>query len=190
MNRLATLALLAVTVAYPFLVAASVGRLHASHAAFVLLAVAFVRACLSGGRVWWAACAGTACLTLATTLADDWLALKLYPVLVNAVMLLVFASSLRHGKTAIERIARLTEPDLPPAGVRYTRRLTQVWCGFFALNGLVSLWTAIDRSDQVWALYNGCIAYVLIGALLVGERLLRGTLRRRMERGAAHGAHA
>ena len=35
------------------------------------------------------------------------------------------------------------------------------------------LWTALAASDATWALYNGLIAYLLIGALVLGERLLR-----------------
>ena len=37
----------------------------------------------------------------------------------------------------------------------------------------VALWTALHASDATWALYNGAIAYVLIGAMLGGEWLLR-----------------
>ena len=35
-------------------------------------------------------------------------------------------------QSAIERIARLQHPDLPPEGVVYTRRVTQIWCVFFS----------------------------------------------------------
>jgi len=55
----------------------------------------------------------------------------------------------------IERLARLREPRLPQAAIAYTRRVTQVWCVFFAINGAIALVTAIWASDQVWALYNG-----------------------------------
>jgi uncharacterized membrane protein len=99
--------------------------------------------------------------------------LKLYPALVNAVMLAVFAVSLRFPPSAVERIARLSDPHLPPQGVAYTRRVTQVWCGFFVLNGVAALATALWASDQVWAFYNGLLAYVLMGALFGGEWLIR-----------------
>jgi uncharacterized membrane protein len=84
-----------------------------------------------------------------------------------------FAWSLVYPPTIIERIARITEPDLPAAGVRYTRAITLVWCGFFLCNGLAALYTALYTSFEVWALYNGLIAYVLIGCLLGGELLYR-----------------
>lgn len=61
--------------------------------------------------------------------------LLFYPVAVNAVMLAAFGGSLWSAMPLVERIARLREPALSPAGVRYTRRVTQVWCLFFIING-------------------------------------------------------
>ncbi|MES2626108.1 MAG: hypothetical protein V4628_12570 [Pseudomonadota bacterium] len=99
--------------------------------------------------------------------------LKLYPVVISFVLLLSFAWSVLYPPTAIERIARITDPDLPVAGVKYTRTITLVWCGFFLCNGLVALYTTLYASFEVWALYNGLIAYVLIACLLGGELLYR-----------------
>jgi uncharacterized membrane protein len=77
----------------------------------------------------------------------------------------------------------LSEPDLPPFAVIYTRRVTGVWCGFFVLNGSLALATALWASNQVWALYNGLLAYVMMGALFGGEWLVR----RRVKAAHAHG---
>jgi len=57
--------------------------------------------------------------------------LLFYPILVNGLMLLIFGWSLFSPPSLIERLARLQHPDLPPEGVIYTRRVTQVWCVFF-----------------------------------------------------------
>lgn len=57
--------------------------------------------------------------------------LKFYPVVVNICMLCVFAFSLKQPQSIIERLARLQEPELPPSGVAYTRKVTMVWCVFF-----------------------------------------------------------
>lgn len=100
----------------------------------------------------------------------------LYPVIVNGALLGYFYGSLRRGPTAIERLARLEDPQLPSEGVGYTRVLTKVWCGFFVFNGAVAALTAWWGEPRAWALYNGLFAYVLIGALVVGERLLRPRL--------------
>lgn len=99
--------------------------------------------------------------------------LKLYPVFVNLLMLTIFATSLTRGESFIERLARLRTPELPPEAVRYTRRLTMVWCGFFVANGSVALWTVFSGDDWLWAAYNGFVSYVLIGALMGGEWLYR-----------------
>ena len=62
---------------------------------------------------------------------------------------------------------------LNAAAIPYVTRVTQAWCIFFVINGGIALWTALRASDAAWALYNGAIAYVLIGALLAAEWLLR-----------------
>ena len=99
--------------------------------------------------------------------------LRFYPFAMNVGMLLLFGASLKRPPSLIERLARLREPDLSPAGVRYTHRVTQVWCVFFVLNGVVSWWTAVFASREFWSLYNGLIAYGLMGLLFAGEWLFR-----------------
>lgn len=101
------------------------------------------------------------------------LTLRFYPVIVNLALLALFATSLFYPPSVVERMARLKTPDLPPQGIIYTRRVTQVWCLFFMLNGSVALITAIWSSFEVWSLYNGFIAYVLIGLLFAGEYWVR-----------------
>lgn len=99
--------------------------------------------------------------------------LLFYPILVNGLMLLIFGWSLFSPPSLIERLARLQHPDLPPEGVIYTRRVTQVWCGFFIVNGALAWVTALWASLEVWSLYNGLIAYVLMGVLFAAEYLVR-----------------
>jgi uncharacterized membrane protein len=48
-----------------------------------------------------------------------------------------------------------------------------VWCAFFVLNGAFSAYTALYWSRPSWSLYNGAIAYGLIGVLLVAEVIWR-----------------
>lgn len=101
------------------------------------------------------------------------LPLKLYPVMVNGLLLTVFAVSLWFPPTVVERIARLQNPELPHEAVIYTRRVTQIWCLFFVGNGLIALWTTLWQSTRAWFWYNGVIAYLLIGGLFIGEWLIR-----------------
>lgn len=104
-----------------------------------------------------------------------------YPVVVNTVMLALFGSSLFSRMSIVEGLARLREGDLPPAGVRYTRRVTQVWCVFFIFNGGVSLFTCLTGNVHWWTLWNGMISYLLMGLLFAAEWLVRLRVKRRYE---------
>ncbi|CAM3706216.1 hypothetical protein [Rahnella victoriana] len=100
-----------------------------------------------------------------------------YPVAVNGILLGLFFSSLYGRQSLVERLARLSEPDLPPEGVIYTRRVTQVWCVFFLCNGTFALYTCLKGDMALWALYNGGISYLLIGLLMGMEWIVRKRLR-------------
>ncbi|AOP42300.1 hypothetical protein RYR28_002951 [Edwardsiella piscicida] len=105
--------------------------------------------------------------------------LLFYPVVVNTVMLSVFAGSLWSAMPLVERLARLRTPDLPPQGVRYTRRVTQVWCLFFLVNGAIALFTALHGDMRMWTTWNGMVSYLLMGTLMVGEWLVRRRVMKR-----------
>ena len=105
--------------------------------------------------------------------------LRLYPVVINAVLFCVFGYSVLSGMPIIEKVARITEPDLPPKGVIYTRNVTLLWCGFFIVNGSIALYTALFTSLKVWSLYNGLIAYALMGIIFVLEFFVRIQLKRK-----------
>jgi uncharacterized membrane protein len=124
----------------------------------------------------WTGAAVLVILSVATWLVNDERVLRLWPVGMNVSLLLVFAGSLLRPPPMIERFARLLHPGLPPEGVRYTRRVTQVWCAFFVLNGAIAAYTAIATSRETWVIYNGLIAYLLVGALFCGEWLVRRRL--------------
>lgn len=102
-----------------------------------------------------------------------------YPVAVNLALLFTFAASLRWPPTTIERLARLREPQLPDEARPYLRRLTVIWCLFFIANGAIATATVISDDMALWALYNGLIAYLLIGALVAGEWLYRRVVLQR-----------
>lgn len=161
------------TLLYPVAIWLGLTRFEPRWLGLFLLLVALLRAIASREAVWLFAAAGALVLVAATFIFNNGLPLKLYPVLVNLAMLLVFAISLWKPPTVIERLARLRHPDLPPEGVRWVANVTRAWCLFFMINGSIALWTALAASDATWALYNGAIAYVLISAMLGGEWLLR-----------------
>jgi len=112
-------------------------------------------------------------LGLAVVVTNSEALLLLYPASISASMLILFGTTLLRPPTMVERFARLHQPDLPPESVRYTRRVTEAWCLFFVCNGAAAVYTAFFASREAWALYNGLIAYLLMGALFAGERLVR-----------------
>ena len=106
--------------------------------------------------------------------ANGWF--RLYPAVVVAVALVVFAVSLR-GTPLVERIARARGEALDARGVAYCRAVTRAWVIFLSLHLAVTVATAF-APPAVWAFYNGALAYVLMGAMFVGEWLVRRRVRR------------
>lgn len=104
-----------------------------------------------------------------------------YPVLVNGLGFALFFISLWQPMTVVERIARWQEPALPAAAVGYTRRVTQIWCLFFLLNGAVAGWTIWLGDMRYWSLYNGVISYLAMALLMAGEYLVRRRVRARID---------
>jgi len=178
--RLVGGALALLTALYPFLVYFGLAHVAPRTIGLALIALLALRLALGwratppGGRA--AALGVVGALALLMTI-DGLAATMAYPVLVNAAFAALFAASLLKGPTAIERIARLVEPTLDRPGIAYTRRVTQVWLGFFVVNGAVSWATAVYGTLEQWTLYNGLIAYLLIGALFGGEYLVRRRVR-------------
>lgn len=97
------------------------------------------------------------------------LGLKLYPVIITGSFLAIFSYSLYAPPTIIERFARMQTSELPPEAIPYTTTVTKIWCLFFVINILVSLYTVFFTSVEIWALYNGLISYLLMGLLFIGE---------------------
>ncbi len=172
--------LLAVSLAYPVVVYLALGHVSPRWIALLLVALALARAWVTRESFWLGAAALATVLAIASFLGDRWEPLKLYPALVNGVMFGLFAMSLWRGPSVVERLARLRETNFPPAAIAYTRRVTQVWCAFFVVNGLIAVATALWASAAVWALYNGLLSYIAMGALMGGEWLVRRRVRGRI----------
>jgi len=99
--------------------------------------------------------------------------LAFFKILFISVLFIVFFSSLFSSQPIIERLARLQHPNLPDQGIRYTRNVTIIWAIFFIINGVAATITALWCSFASWSLYNGLIAYLLMGLLMGSEYLVR-----------------
>ena len=175
MRRLYTVVLAALTILYPFAVYFGLQQFEARWLLPMLLVLLSLRLATeqkiaSSKKIW---ISSAVLLLLIALAANSEIALKLYPLLVNLGFFVIFMQSLFFPPTVIERLARLSEPALSSAGVTYTRQVTKVWCVFFVFNGTVSAMTAVWASAEIWALYNGFVAYMLMGLLFVGEYLIR-----------------
>jgi uncharacterized membrane protein len=165
----------------PLLLWLGEGRIQRWALPGVFLILALLRPPLSNfpyaGR-WWTG--SILVLAAFTAWTGSPLPMKLYPASMNAAMLAAFGFTLIQPPSMAERFARLREPHLPPEGIIYTRRVTIVWCCFFLLNGSIALITAFWAPAKIWALYNGLIAYILIGLLFAGEYLVRLRFKARL----------
>ncbi|WP_336288789.1 hypothetical protein [Aeromonas dhakensis] len=125
-----------------------------------------------------------ACIGLGLTLlsalfsARHWL--LYYPLAVSLCLLCLFGWSLTRPMSLVERLARLQDPALPATAIGYTRRVTQVWCGFFVINGALAAFTIWHGDLALWSLYNGLVSYLLMGGLMGAEYLVRRRLLKRL----------
>ena len=97
--------------------------------------------------------------------------LKLYPVVMSLSFLSIFLYSLVKPPSVITLIAG-ARGKLTVNSVQYTKKVTAVWCAFFLINASISF-TTVFLNDEVWAIYNGLISYVLMGTLFLGEWIVR-----------------
>jgi uncharacterized membrane protein len=163
---------------YPFAVYVGLNKLKPEYLALTLIALVLMRVFLvrtSLKTLPWimpASMLGIAAIGL-SVLTDSTIGFKLYPLAINFSMLVVFVYSYFKPPTVIETFARLSEKSLSPQAIRYTARVTLVWCLFFIVNGLVSVYTAIFTSIDIWMIYNGLLSYILMGILMLIEYLVR-----------------
>jgi uncharacterized membrane protein len=186
MTRLLRLVVAMTIAAYPLLVYFGLRHFEPTYIAVMLVALAMLRLfSLSkspdSANIHLVLASMLAFTCMYTLLADNPDGFRYYPVAVNLTLLAVFFYSLMYGPPVIERLARLSEPGLPAHAIRYTRKVTEVWCIFFLLNGSVALYTALYSSFENWAYYNGLIAYLMMGVLFTVEWLIRRSIQRKMD---------
>lgn len=100
---------------------------------------------------------------------------RLYPAVMAAIALCTFAVSLRR-TPLVEVIARRAGETLDERGIAYCRSVTRFWTAFLSVHLAITVWTVFS-SHEVWAFYNGFVAYILMGCVFAGEWLVRRRLR-------------
>jgi uncharacterized membrane protein len=181
LGRIAAVATVVLTIAYPFVVYLGLSRFGVRQVSMVLV-VMLVGSVLLRARGLDRTRLRAAIVPLAPTVVlaatagalDRRWALLLVPVIVNLGLLGTFAASLRAGRVPmIERFARLREPELPERGVAYCRAVTRVWIAFFAINAAISGALALWAPFSWWALWCGALAYGAIGLVFAIELVVR-----------------
>lgn len=103
---------------------------------------------------------------------------KFYPVCANLTVFLVFFISLFSKETVIQKFAKAVDGELSEKALKYTRNLTYIWSALTFFNFAVSLAT-VFMSEEIWALFNGLISYLLIGTLFFVEYIIRTILKKK-----------
>ncbi|MGR8930295.1 MAG: hypothetical protein ACU836_06610 [Gammaproteobacteria bacterium] len=167
----------ALTISYPFLIWFSLDNFQPRSLAMILAALFLLRFSLRGSQTKNAPLQVVVPICVVFLLTIAWLnqadGLLFYPVFVSLVFFLLFSASLTYPPTVVERLARLEDPNLPPKGVAYTRKVTVVWSIFFLANAAVSSFTVWYGDRWLWSLYNGCVFYILMGLLMAVEMVIR-----------------
>ncbi len=192
MLRVVRIALVGLAVvAYPFLVVTGLAHADARTLGALLLAALLGAALASGGRA-----SRTVSLlvrrfgllvavAVAAAATNHPLALKLVPTLTSLALLATFAASLRREPSIVGQFATAMHEGFPDFLLPYCRKVTWMWCGFFALNATVATVLALHAPDEDWAWYTGFVAYVAVGLLAAGEYVFHKTRFRFYEDGPA-----
>jgi len=170
----AVIALLAA--AYPFVVYYGLNHYSASVFAWVLFALLIVRVVIKGNykepSQWMQlVVVGGFCIIVAVVNSEE--LLRYYPVLMSLGFSALFAFSLRSKTSLIERFAKMSGTEYSPQALNYMRSLTLVWAIFLAFNAVIAAYTACCMSLKSWTLYNGLLAYFLLGGFSLAELVFR-----------------
>ena len=133
-----------------------------------------------------------AAISVGLLLIDDTaIVLKLYPTAMNFGLFAAFTYTLLYPPSMIERFVRAMKLPIHAKTTSYTRVVTIIWCGFFAINGIIATLIALSGSLGAWTIYNGLISYAIVGTIIVVELIFRyfykrhhGLLAHHVRRGA------
>jgi uncharacterized membrane protein len=89
-------------------------------------------------------------------------------------LLITFASTLRPGHEAlITTMARKMQSEVPADMLRYTRRVTMAWCGFFGFQLTVSIGLFCFAPLVVWSYFVNILDIPLVVCMFTAEYFCR-----------------
>ena len=169
--------------AYPFVVYYGLNHYSASVFAWILLVLLIVRVVIKGNYTepsQWMQLVVVGGFCIIVALVNSGELLRYYPVLMNLGFSALFALSLRSKTSLIERFAKMSgAAEYSSQAISYMRSLTLVWAILLAFNALVAIYTACCMSLKYWTLYNGLLAYFLLGGFSLAELVFRHFYKKR-----------
>ncbi len=171
----------ALTVTYPLLVYWGLQKFEPRYLGLSVIIVYFLRLVIVSRKMKarvMAFCAAIAIAAVVWLLNSETL-LVLFPVVMSAVMFIVFLHSIIQPPTLPARMAMKVHGELSEHVIRYTNGVTWFWLGFFLINGSIACYTAFFASREIWTLYNGLLSYIFMGVLFGGELLYRNLVFKR-----------
>jgi uncharacterized membrane protein len=138
-----------------------------------------LRVLVRPNRTWqrWAIVLTGTALAAVFWYANSELLLRLLPAGINLTLAVFFAWGVMRPPALPTRMAALQHgvpaTELPEPIVRYTRAVALLWTCFFLFNATLATLTALVTSRELWALYNGLVAYGLVGTVFAAEYAYR-----------------
>lgn len=126
-------------------------------------------------------------VTLVAAATNHPFALTLLPSLTSLWLLATFGATLRRGPSIVEQFAVARHDAFPDFLLPYCRKVTVLWCVFFALNAVAGIALAVAAPPEVWAFYTGVLAYLLVVAVALAEYGFRKCRFRFYDGGVADG---
>lgn len=106
--------------------------------------------------------------------------LKYYPVIMNFFFFITFTISSFQKETMLHKIAKKLDNEITEEFDTYMRNFTYIWI-LVTFTNLVISFSTLFMPDRIWALYNGCISYLLIGTVLAIEYPIRLIYKRKLK---------
>jgi uncharacterized membrane protein len=101
-------------------------------------------------------------------------ALFIPPILLPTALCILFTGTLRTGAVPlITRFAQHVRGELPPDLRHYTGQVTVLWSVAFAALAVSATLLALFASPPTWSIMTNVVHYLFLGALFLGEYLVR-----------------
>ena len=98
----------------------------------------------------------------------------------NFFFFITFTISSFQKETMLHKIAKKLDNEITEEFDTYMRNFTYIWI-LVTFTNLVISFSTLFMPDRVWALYNGCISYLLIGTVLAIEYPIRLIYKRKLK---------